>query len=88
MKNLDLLKMLKNMGPEKQGIYMGLKNLSQLISCFKVPVLTRGGSRVVATSKMEHFVTLVTCCQLLTIITKSSILDGAAVLDPPLLTVI
>ena len=88
MKNLDLLKMLKNMGPEKQGIYMGLKNLSQLISCFKVPVLTRGGSRVVAISEMELFVIIVNGFQPLTIITKSSILDGEAVLDPPLLTVI
>ena len=35
----------------------------------------RGRSRTAATSKMEHFVT---------IITKRSILDAAAVLDPPL----
>ena len=38
----------------------------------------RGESRTAATSKMEHFVNP------LTIITKSSILDVAAVLDPPL----
>ena len=36
----------------------------------------RGGSRTAATSKMELFV--------ITIITKCSILDVAAVLDPPL----
>ena len=37
----------------------------------------RGGSRPAATSKMERF-------QPLTIITKRSILDVAAALDPPL----
>ena len=36
----------------------------------------RGGSRTAATSKMEHFVTIVT---------KRSILDVAAALDPPLI---
>ena len=40
---------------------------------------TRGGSRTAAASKMEHFVI---------IITKCSILDVAAVLDPPLKTVL
>ena len=38
-------------------------------------ITNRGGSRTAATSKMEHFVT---------IITKSSILGVAAVLHPPL----
>ena len=33
---------------------------------------------------MEHFVIIVNCWNPLTIITKSSILDVAAVLDPPL----
>ena len=37
----------------------------------------RGGSRTAATSKMERFV-------IITIITKGSILDVAAVLDQPL----
>ena len=41
-------------------------------------------SRTAATSKMEHFVILINGWKLLTIITKSSILDAAAVLDPPL----
>ena len=45
---------------------------------------TRGGSRTAATSKMEHFVIIVNRWKPLTIITKSSILDVAAVLDPPL----
>ena len=44
----------------------------------------RGGSRTAATSKMEHFVIIVNGFQLLTIITKSSIVNVAAVLDPPL----
>ena len=46
--------------------------------------MTRCGSRAPATSKMEHFVTIVNGFQPLTIITKRSILDVAAVLDPPL----
>ena len=50
-------------------------------------VLTRDGSRTDATSKMEHSVIIVNGWKALTIITKSSILDVAAVLDPPLLTV-
>ena len=44
----------------------------------------RGGSRTAATSKMELFVITVNGWKPLTIITKSSILDIAAVLDPSL----
>ena len=44
----------------------------------------RGGSRTAATSKMEFFVIIVNGFQPLTIIIKRSILDVAAVLDPPL----
>ena len=44
----------------------------------------RGGSRTAATSKMEPFVIIVNGWRPLTIITKISILDVAAVLDPPL----
>ena len=44
----------------------------------------RGGSRIAATSKMELLVITVNGFQPLTIITKCSILDVAAVLDPPL----
>ena len=47
--------------------------------------LLRGGSRTAATSKMESFVIIVNGWKPLTIITKRSILDVAAVLDPPLL---
>ena len=43
----------------------------------------RGGSRTAASSKMEHFVIIVNGWKPLTIITKRSILDIAAVLDPP-----
>ena len=45
---------------------------------------SRGGSRTAATSKMECFVITVNGYKPLTIITKHSILDVAAVLDPPL----
>ena len=48
---------------------------------------TTGGSRAAATSKMERFVIIVSGLQLLTIITKRSILDLATALDPPLNTV-
>ena len=44
----------------------------------------RGGSRTAATSNMEHFVLIVSGWKPLTIITKTSILDVAEVLDPPL----
>ena len=47
-------------------------------------VVSRGGSRTAATSKMERFVIIINDFQPLTIITKRSILDVAAVLDPPL----
>ena len=54
---------------------------------FLLPTLfsePRGGSRAAVTSKMERFVIIVNGCKPLTIITKRSILDAAAVLDPPL----
>ena len=44
----------------------------------------RSGSRAAATSKMECIVIIVNGFQPLTIIKKRSILDVAAVLDPPL----
>ena len=49
-------------------------------------IFLRGGSRTAATSKMECFVIIVNGFQPLTIITKRSILNVAAVLDPPLLS--
>ena len=47
--------------------------------------MIRGRSRAAATSKMERFVIIVNGFQPLTIITKRSILDVAAALDPPLM---
>ena len=44
----------------------------------------RGVPRSPATSKMEHFVTLVNNFKLLTKVTKNCILDVARVLDRPL----
>ena len=49
-------------------------------------VITRGGSRAAAISKIECFVIIVNGFQPLTIITKHSILDVTATLDPPLIT--
>ena len=49
---------------------------------------SRGGSRTAATSKMERFVIIVNGRKPLTIITKSSTLDVASVLDPPLTSII
>ena len=49
-----------------------------------LPRVSRGGSRAAATSKMERFVIIVNGWKPLTIITKRSILDVAADLDPPL----
>ena len=49
--------------------------------------ISRGGSRAAATSKMECFVIIVNGFQSLTIITRRSILDVAAVLDPPLISI-
>ena len=48
--------------------------------------MSRGGSRAAATSKMERFVIIVNGFPPLTIITKRSILDVAAALDPPLMS--
>ena len=44
----------------------------------------QSGSRTVAAAKMDHFVIIVNGWKSLTIITKGSILDVAAVLDLPL----
>ena len=47
-------------------------------------MVIRGGFRAAATSKLERFVIIVNGWKPLTIITKHSILDVAAALDPPL----
>ena len=64
-------------------------NISWSISPISEPttVVTRGGSRTAATSKEELFVIIANGFKPLTIITKSSSLDAAAVLDPPLVTI-
>ena len=49
--------------------------------------VSRGGSRTAATSKMERFVIIVNGLQPLTIIIKRSILDVAAALDQPLVSI-
>ena len=50
----------------------------------RLPGPSRGGSRPAAASKMEPIVIIINVFQWLTIITKCSILDVAAVLDPDL----
>ena len=49
-------------------------------------ILSRGGSKAAATSKMECFMIIVNGWKSLSITTKHSILDVAAALDPPLLS--
>ena len=68
-------------------LYSSFYHCLHYISPKKDLANTRGGSRTAATSKMERFVIIVNGFQPLTIITKRSILDVAAVLDPPLNTV-
>ena len=50
-------------------------------------MISRDESRVAAISKMEHFMTIVKGLKSLTVITKHSILDVTAALDPPLISV-
>ena len=66
----------------EEQIYGVTFNVSQTYGGFNQAILPRGGSRTAATSKMEYFVIIV---KPLTILTKSSTLDAAAVLDLPLL---
>ena len=60
-------------------MYLCVSNII-MITVIKVT----GGSRTATTTKLERLVILVNGFQALTIITKHSILDGAAALDPPL----
>ena len=62
-------------GDNERNIWAFNVSFQQILS------LSRGGSRATATSKMEHFVIIV-------ITTKRSILHIAAVLDPPLLSLL
>ena len=45
--------------------------------------VSKGGSKTATAWKMKYFVIIVNGFQSLTVITKHSILDVAAVLDPP-----
>ena len=49
-------------------------------------LVSRGGSRAAATSRMEHFVIIVNGWKPLTIITKRSIMDVTVALDSPLVS--
>ena len=62
-------------------------NLSSVFEVYisLLDTMLRGAPRTAATSKMEHFVIIVNGFQPLTIITKRSILEVAAVLDSPLM---
>ena len=62
----------------------GICNSPNFLACF---FTGRGWSRAAATSKMEHFAIIVNGWKPLTIITKYSLLDVAAALDPPLTVV-
>ena len=65
------------------------KYVIKKIDKHKSKVINRSGSRTAAPSKMEHFVIIVNNgWNPLIIITKSSILDAAAFLDPPLIKTI
>ena len=65
------------------------KYVIKKIDKHKSKVINRSGSRTAATSKMEHFVIIVNNgWNPLIIITKSSILDTAAFVDPPLIKTI
>ena len=59
-----------------------LKVINNVLLKYKI---SRGRSRTAVTSKMECFVIIVNGWKPLTIITKRSILDVAAALDPPLI---
>ena len=62
-----------------KGVYGTVSNY-----LYSVNMVHRGGSRTAATSKIELFVIIANGWKPLTIITKCSILDVVAVLDPPL----
>ena len=74
----------------KKRVFRGNQKTPVPKACSSQPQLInitnrdRDGSRTAATSKIEHFVIIVNGWKPLTIIIKSSILDVAAVLDPPL----
>ena len=77
---ISLINKIKSAGSWRFGQNLLNKSLMEnFIFC-----ALRGGSRAAATSNMERFVITVNGFQSLSIITKRSILDIAAALDPPL----
>ena len=66
------------------GKFPGFNNWKGYPDKLLIEKVPRGGSKAAATSKMECFVTIVNGWKPLTIITRHSILDVAAALDPPL----
>ena len=66
-------------------IKSGPATRTRKFSCQEWRTSCKSGSRADATSKMECFVIIVSGWKPLTIITKHSILDVAAALDPPLI---
>ena len=63
---------------------MDLSKAFDILNRKQLGITSRGRSRTAATKKIKLFVIIVNGFQPLTIITKSSILDVAVVLDPPL----
>ena len=76
-------KLTKNKSDSHSQVQTVLVQLSE-VHLYVYIRFIRGGSRTAATSKMERFMIIVNGWKPLTIITKRSILDPAAVLDPPL----
>ena len=68
----------------KSGQWISLIFKSPLYTGRNLNIQNRGGSRTDAASKMERFVIIVNGWEPLTIITKHTIFDVAAVLDPSL----
>ena len=84
--------MIKNITRQLLKIQKNMTNVAKVI-CLEYSstlildnqlLIAEAGSRTVATSKMEPFVIIINGSMALTVITKRSILDVAAVLDPPL----
>ena len=72
----------KDMLPDFSWENIPVKSVCKKI--IDIIIHSRGRSRTAVTSKMEHFVIIVNAWKPLSIITKSSILAVAAVLDRPL----
>ena len=77
---VNVNKSVRNWGFIQNSI---IKNF--IFCAVQTTIHTRGRSRAAATSKMERFVIIVNGWKPLTIITKRSILDVAAAVDPSLI---